>query len=119
MSLKNRLKISSIIVLIFTGLDYLGHKFLETNVHLDIVNQQYYINKILFGIPILLVAFYLYDKLGFNWTKIQRTFLYTAILVFALQTRYSYTYSLTSNYYILTLHFVIVYPLIYYFYKNG
>lgn len=113
----NQLKYIVLIILLFTALDYVGHSILETSYQLDKVPASYFTNKILYGIPILLIAVWLWDKkiINFGKGKYFKTFILTAIVVLALQFRYYYQYSSNFNYAIIILHYIILAPLIYWF----
>lgn len=110
-NIKNLLIISIVIVLAFTALDFLGHKYLEQQYNLDVVPTQYFTNKIIFGTAILFGALLIIPKNKFSdYTRVS---IIAAILVVTLQIRYYYLYSLRFNYFIMPMHYLILLPLLY------
>ena len=107
-------KIIAVIVIIsaFTLLDYLGHQYLQKNSGLDVVPQQYYTNKIIYGSILLFVGVMFIDKIT-NPSGYLRVFWLTSIVVLLLQSRYYSSYSPKFNQYVLVLHYLALAPLIY------
>ena len=106
----------ALIIGIFTAADYVGHKILENSAGLVEVPSKYYVNKLLYGIPILLITILLLDKLNFqsfrrDWP---RAFVLATITVLALQIRYAQLYSSKFNYWIIALHYIILTPTIFF-----
>lgn len=97
-------------ILLFTGLDYLGHAYLEKNHSLEQVPQDYYKNKLIYGTIILFFASYLHKK-GIS--------IVTLITILALQLQYFKYYSATFNIYVLVLHYISLGLILYLFRKNG
>lgn len=108
------------IILLFTLIDVLSHKYLEANYSLYEVPQDYYLNKVLYGVPLLLLAFFIYENFLeklFNG-EYTRTFILTSITVLGLQYRYYYTYSSKFNVTVLILHYIILAAIIYFAQEN-
>src|SRR3990167_2019808 len=105
-----------VIILLFTFADALGHKYLEVNYNMYEVPQDYYLNKVLYGVPLLLLAFFIYENFLEKSFKGEytRTFILTSITVLGLQYRYYYTYSSRFNVTVLILHYVILAAIIYF-----
>lgn len=108
-----------IIILIFTLLDFLGHIYLEKNYSLEKIPDNYFLNKVLYGVPILVIAVWLW---GNNYIRFQgeyaKIFILTLIVVLALQFRYYNLYSKRFNYIVLILHYLILAPILYYFIEH-
>lgn len=113
----NQLKNIVIIILIFTHMDFIGHRILQSQYNLEIVPQNYYINKIIYGTLILTIAIFLWDRgyIRFSNTIYGKTFVLSTITVLALQLRYYNLYSSRFNIVVIILHYVILASLLYYF----
>lgn len=107
-------KIITVIIIIsaFTLLDYIGHQYLQKNSGLEVVPQQYYTNKIIYGSILLFAGIIFIDKIT-NSSGYLRVFWLTSIVVLLLQSRYYSAYSPNFNQYVLVLHYVALAPLIY------
>jgi len=105
-----------VIILLFTFIDILSHTYLETNYSLYEVPQDYYLNKVLYGVPLLLFAFFIYGNFLEKSFKGEytKTFILTSITVLGLQYRYYYLYSSKFNVTVLILHYVILAAIIYF-----
>lgn len=77
-------------VFIFTGLDYLLHRLLETQgVITDVVGQQYFVNKLVFGSLIALAVFFAWLP-RFSAFGLRRETFFVLSVVLLLQLRYLY-----------------------------
>lgn len=103
-----------LIIVIFAVVDFFGHKYLEKNSHLEVVQDRYFINKLIYGIPLLLVAVFAVGFFATSLQLYQRILLMTLIVVLGIQFRYYLLYSLRFNFYVVVMHYLILAPLIYF-----
>lgn len=109
---------SFVIIIIFTIADYYSHKYLEDKYDLDVVGEQYYFNKILYGTPWIFFALLSIDKI-ITLSYYHRIYVISSIVVWSLQFRYLYQYNSKFNFTILVLHYILLTPIIYFAEKRG
>lgn len=113
-----------LVTLIFTGLDYAGHLYLEKNASLEVVPSTYYTNKIIFGSALLLIGVFFIDWLSKKYPILERPYYRTSALtlfvILLLQLRYAYQgYSLHFHILVLGLHYLALGIPLYFAEKKG
>lgn len=103
---------SVFIISLFMLGDYYGHMYLESHQSLQVVPTYYFVNKLLYGVPLFIGGLYVASLLGF--TDFKKPLITTALVVLGLQFQYWSMYDVKFNLMVMGLHAVVLFPIAYF-----
>lgn len=116
--IKNNLVSIIIINLVFTVMDYIGHKYMESNYSLYVVPISYFYHKLIAGALLLFLGAYIVSNFMKSSGLILKSIVISAMVILILQLRYITIYDSEFNYTVMALHFVILMPLVWFSLKQ-